>query len=168
MELALMLRRYLIRALIIIALIAVPTSIASAEDHSFDSVVKHIKSSYNAKRQGSFGLVSFARFAVKVIRPAGFKNFKITMLRDLDYSSAERPDSSEFHAIIRSKIDSSWAPLIQYSAPRERQWNYVYVTRAKNDVKILVLVLQQENAFVIQTQFNPDKLIAFIDDPKIM
>jgi hypothetical protein len=163
-----MLRRYLIRGLTSIVLISVVTAVASAEDRSYDSVVKHIKSSYRAKRQGSFGLITFARFAVKVIRPAGFKTFKITMLRDLDYSASERPDSSEFHAVIRSKIDPSWAPLIQYSAPREQQWNYVYIAREKNDVKILVLVLQQQNAFVIQTKFDPDKLMAFIDDPKIM
>ena len=163
-----MLRRYLIRAFTIIVLTSVVTSVASADDHSFDSVVKHIKSSYKAKRQGSFGLVTLGRFAVKAIRPAGFKNFKLTMLRDLDYSSSERPDSSEFHQVIRSKIDPCWQSLIQYSAPREKQWNYVYITREKNDVKILVLVLQQQNAFVIQTKFDPDRLMAFIDDPKIM
>src|SRR5215510_14056598 len=124
-----MMRKYLIRALTIFALISVVTSIAYADDHSFDSVVKHIKSNYKGKRQGSFGLVTFARFAVKVVRPAGFKNFKLTMLRDLDFPSSEGPESSEFHATIRNKIDPSWQPLIQYSAPRERQWNYVYLAR---------------------------------------
>ena len=48
----------------------------------------------------------FARIAVKMVKPAGVKNFKVVLLRELDYSRGPRPGQSEFHSFIRSKIES--------------------------------------------------------------
>ena len=74
-------KRFLTKLLIVAILISVAPVAASAGtdgDRSFSSVVKHMKSNYRAKQQGFLGFVSFARFLVKVIRPAGVKNFKVT------------------------------------------------------------------------------------------
>jgi hypothetical protein len=61
-----------------------------------------------------------------------------------------------------------WTPLVQYSSPREKQWTYVYVTREKEDVKILVVTLQRKDAVVLQTKFSPAKLVEFMNNPQIM
>lgn len=153
---------------IIIVLLSLAGDAALAGDKSFSTVVKHIKSNYNAKQQGFFGMVMFARLAVKVVKPAGVKNFKVVLLRELDYSRGPRPGQSEFHSFIRSKIDPMWSPLIQFSAPRQRQWTYVYALNEKEDVKVLVVTLQQGEAVVVQAKFSPAKLVEFINDPKIM
>ena len=152
-------------AALIVSLTARPVR---AGDQSFSSVVKHIKSTYNGKQQGFLGFVNLARFVVKVIKPAGVKNFKFALLHDLDYSRGPRPEDKEFHAFIRSRIDPEWVPLVQYSAPREKQWTYVYTTREKDDLKVLVVGLQKAEAFVLQTKFSPAKLVEFMNDPKIM
>jgi hypothetical protein len=144
-----------------------PLSVA-AGDKSFSSVVKHIKSNYKAKQQGFFGMVMIARLAVKVVKPAGVKNFKVAMLKELDYSRGPRPGQGEFHTFIRSKIDPVWSPLVEYSSPRQKQWTYVYASQDKGDVRVLVVTLQQEQAFIVQTKFSPEKLIEFMNDPKIM
>src|SRR5205085_7892792 len=81
------------------------SGMASADDNSYSQVIKHIKSNYHARQQGFFGMMMLARFAVKLIKPAGVKNFKVTMLRQLDYSGGPRPESREFHEFLRSKID---------------------------------------------------------------
>jgi hypothetical protein len=141
---------------------------ALAGDESYSSVIKHIKSNYHAKQQGFFGAMMLARFAVKVIKPAGVKNFKMTLLRDLDYAEGPTPQNGEFHSFIRSKIDPRWTPLVQYSSPREKQWSYVYVSREKEDVKLLVVTLSQRDAVVLQTKFSPDRLIEFMNNPQIM
>lgn len=161
-------KRFISTAVIIALALALAPAEATAGDSSFSSVVKHIKSNYNAKQQGFFGMVMFARLAVKIVKPAGVKNFKVAMLRELDYSRGPRPGQGEFHAFIRSKIDSIWSPLVQYSSPREKQWTYVYAVQEKEDVKVLIVTLQQEQAFVVQTKFSPEKLIEFMNDPKIM
>jgi len=139
-----------------------------AGDESFSKVVKHIKSSYRAKQQGFFGAMMLARFAVKVIKPAGVKNFKLVLLRDLDYAEAPSPRNGQFHAFIQSKIDPKWAPLVQYSSPREKQWTYVFFTQEKDDVKVLVVTLQRNDAVVLQTKFSPAKLVEFMNNPQIM
>src|SRR5215216_5893633 len=152
----------------IIAILTLAPAAAVAGDNSFSSVVKHIKSNYKAKQQGFFGMVTFARLAVRIVKPAGVKNFKVAMLKELDYSRGPRPGQGEFHAFIRSKIDPIWSPLVEYSSPREKQWTYVYASQDKENVRVLVVTLQQEQAFVVQTKFSPEKLIEFMNDPKII
>jgi hypothetical protein len=161
-------KRVLTRLLIVVALVSLAPVVASGGDESFSSIVKHIKTNYNAKQQGFFGAMMLARFAVKIIKPAGVKNFKMALLRDLDYSRAPAPEDGHFHSFIRSKIDPRWMPLVEYSSPREKQWSYVYITRENEDVKILVVTLQQHDAVVLQTKFSPDKLAEFMNNPQIM
>lgn len=160
--------KLLTRVLITLTVISLAPVVALGGDESFSSVVKHLKKNYNAKQQGFFGAMMLARFAVKVIKPAGVKNFKMVYLKDLDYSQGESPERGHFHAFIRETIDPKWAPLMQYSSPREQQWSYVYVTRENEDVKLLVVTLQQQNAVVLQTTFSPAKLVEFMNNPQIM
>ncbi len=156
------------RLLIVIALVSLAPPIASASDRSFSSVVKHLKSNYKAKGKSTFGFVNLARFAVKLVRPAGVKNFKVAMLSNLQYENHPGPGTMEFHSYIRSTVNPLWRPLFQYNAKQKGQWNYVYITEEGKDVKILAVALQQREAFVVQFKFSPDKLAKFIDDPKIM
>jgi hypothetical protein len=161
-------KRLIPRLSITVLLVSLTPTMALAGDESFSSVVKHLKSNYHAKQQGFFGAMVLARLAVKMIKPAGVKNFKMTLLRDLDYSDAPAPEGGRFHSFIQSSIDSAWAPLVQYSAPREKQWTYVYVCREKEDVKLLVVTLQSRDALVLQTKFSPEKLVEFMNNPQIM
>ena len=161
-------KRPLVRLSITVVLLTLVPVVAVAGDESFSSVVKHIKSNYHAKQQGFFGAMMIARFAVKVIKPAGVKNFKLVLLKDLDYSDAPNPKAGQFHSFIKDKIDPCWTPLLQYSSPREKQWTYAFITRENEDVKVLVVTLQEQNAVVLQTKFSPAKLVEFMNNPQIM
>jgi len=161
-------KRLITRLSITVTLLTLAPAAALAGDESFSSVVKHIKTNYHGKQQGFFGAMMVARFAVKMIKPAGVKNFKLVYLKDLDYSEAPSPTNGQFNSFIQSKIDPRWAPLIQYSSPREQQWTYVYITRDNDDVKVLVVTLQKQDAVVLQTKFSPAKLVEFMNNPQIM
>ena len=161
-------KKVLTRLALVLSLVSLAPVVALGGDESFSSIVKHIKTNYNAKQQGFFGAMTLARLAVKVIKPAGVKSFKLALLRDLDYSRGAAPADGSFHSFIQSKIDACWTPLVEYSAPRERQWTYVYVTREKEDIKILVVTLQRQDAVVLQTKFSPEKLAEFMNNPQIM
>ena len=161
-------KKRFLQVVIIIVLLSLASSPAFAGDKSFSTVVNHIKSNYNGKQQSFFGMMMFARMAVKMIKPAGVKNFKVVYIRELDYTRGPRPGQSEFHSVIRSKIESVWSPLVQFSSPREKQWTYVYALHEKEDIKILVVTMQKSEAFVVQAKFSPAKLIEFMNDPKIM
>src|SRR6266446_9053159 len=106
-------KRLLTRLSITVVMLTLTPAPSLAGDESFSSVVKHIKSKYHARQQGFFGAIMLARFAVKIIKPAGVKNFKVALLRDLDYSEASGPQGGEFHSFIRSKIDPAWTALVQ-------------------------------------------------------
>jgi hypothetical protein len=161
-------KRLITRLSISVILLTLAPTAALAGDESFSSVVKHIKSNYHGKQQGFFGAMMVARFAVKMIKPAGVKNFKLVYLKDLDYSEAPSPTTGQFHSFIQSKIDPRWTPLVQYSSPRERQWTYVYIARENDDVKVLVVTLQKQDAVVLQTKFSPAKLVEFMNNPQVM
>ena len=161
-------KRLITRLSITVIMLTLAPAAALAGDESFSSVVKHIKSNYHGKQQGFFGAMMVARFAVKMIKPAGVKNFKLVYLKDLDYSEAPSPTTGRFHSFIQSKIDPRWTPLVEYSSPRERQWTYVYITRENDDVKVLVVTLQKQDAVVLQTKFSPAKLVEFMNNPQIM
>ena len=100
-----------------------------AGDRSFSSVVSHIKSNYRAKQQSFFGAMMLARFAVKVVRPAGVKNFKVVLLKDLDFS--DKPGRTEFQSQARNVISGEWQPLIQYNSIKENQYTHVYYTQER-------------------------------------
>ena len=89
-------KRLLIRLSITVTILTLTPVYALAGDESFSSVVKHIKSNYRAKQQGFFGAMMLARFAVKIIKPAGVKNFKAVLLRDLDYSETPNPTTLKY------------------------------------------------------------------------
>jgi hypothetical protein len=152
--------------IIAIILVSLAPSSASAGDKSFSSVVRHIKSNYRAKQQGFFGAMMLARFAVKVVRPAGVKNFKVVLLKDLDFS--DQADRTEFQAAARNVISSEWQPMVQYNSIKQNQYTHVYYTQEKEDVKLLVVTLQKDQAVIVQAKFSPEKLSKFIDDPRIM
>lgn len=156
------------RMVAIVLMLAFSASVALADDKSYSEVIKHIKTNYRGKKQSFFGMMLIARFAVKMIKPAGVKNFKVTMLRELDYSGGPAPESRDFRGFIRSKIDPGWMPLVEYSAPHEKQWTYVYSLQEKDDLKLLVVTVQKQDAFVLQAKFSPAKLVEFMNDPKIM
>ncbi len=141
---------------------------ARAGDRSFSSVVKHIQKEYNGQRQGTFGLVSFGRLLVKMIKPAGVKNFKVVLFKSADFSHLNGSEEIEFNRFVQASVSEEWRPLVQFASRKNRQWTYVYCTEEKEDVKFLVVNLQQKNAFVAQFKFSPDKLVAFMNDPKIM
>ena len=152
--------------IVAVILISVLSGSVRAGDNSFSSVVRHIKSNYRAKQQGFFGAMMLARFAVRVMRPAGVKNFKVVLLKDLDFS--DQPGRSEFQAAARQVISNEWQPMVQYNSIKQNQYTHVYYTQEKDNVKLLVVTLQKDQAVIVQAKFSPEKLSKFIDDPSIM
>jgi hypothetical protein len=148
----------------VVLTLAMSPATAEAGDRSFSSLAELIQSRYNGKRQG-IPLLGLARFAVRVVKPAGVKNFKLVMLKDLDLSPE---GASGFHASFAEKIDPVWRPLVRYAASKRRQWTYVYAQHLSKDVKLLIVTLQQREAYIVQLKFSPERLIKFMEEPSIM
>ncbi len=136
------------------------------DDKSFSTFVKYLKSNYGARGQSTFGMVTFARFLVKVIKPAGVKNFKVNMLRDLQFTSSKV--DSDLGTFIRHNVHPDWRPLTQVVSLRNNQYVYVYFMPEDQDAKFLVVAVQQKDAFVVQFKFDTERLARFLEKPEIL
>jgi hypothetical protein len=86
----------------------------------------------------------------------------------VDFSHIKDSEDIEFNHFLQTTVSPEWMPLVQYASRRAKQWTYVYSTEDGSDMKFLVVTMHQKQAFVVQVKFSPEKLVAFIDDPKIL
>lgn len=157
-------KRYLIHVLLVLTALSFCYSNAYAGDHEFDSIVKHLKVRYKAKRK-SIPFLGLARFAVKIVRPAGVKSFNVTMFENVDNSGDLT--GRELNAAMRNALSAEWQPLVSVRS-RDGEQTYVYARGAGNDIKLLIVNISRDEAVVARVKVNPDTLVKFMNDPKIL
>jgi len=140
---------------------AVPT--ADAKGGEYKSVVKHLKTKYQAKKV-KIPFMWLARFAVSVVRPAGVKSFSVTLFEDLKFSRETLDE--EMQAAMRNSFSADWSPILRVRS-RNGEQVYMYMREAGKSVKLAVVTIDKKQAAVIRATFSPDKLAEFINNPKI-
>jgi VWFA-related protein len=153
-----------------VALLAAPSFFALAKGKGFKDVVKHIEKNYGAKKV-RIPFLGLANFAIKVIRPAGVKGFKLAVFENQNFSNC-LPDGqgvASFDAVMRAAYNEDWQPMVQVSSKRNgASHTFIYVNSSGKDVQFALAVLQDREAVVLEVKFNPDKAARFLDNPKIM
>ncbi|MCI0523971.1 MAG: VWA domain-containing protein [Acidobacteria bacterium] len=151
---------------VMIALLLAPAFTAQAKGKGFKDVVKHIEKNYRAKKT-RIPMLGLANFAVKLIRPAGVKGFKLAVFEDQDFSS--RPDAMPFEAVMREAYNKDWQPLVQINSKRDgNSRTFIYAKSSGKDVQFALAVLEDREAVVLEVKFNPDAAARFLENPKIM
>lgn len=145
--------------------IAVMATTVVAGDSSYQRIVRDLRFQYGATEDSFYGAGVMGELAVALIRPAGVSNMTFTVLRGLDQF---RKSDQDFNQIVRSAVEQSWRPLVTYSSPGEREWTHVYAQPDGSHIKLLVVSRTRSDAVVVQARINPDRLSAFIDDPRIL
>ncbi len=130
----------------------------------YSAIVNHLKTNYQAKKV-NIPLMFLARFAVKVVRPAGVKSFSITLFEDLKFSR-ETLDQ-EMQAALRNSMSAEWSPVFRVRS-RNGQQAFMYMRDAGDSVKIMLVTIDKNQAAVIRAKVNPEKLADFINNPKIL
>ena len=130
----------------------------------YDAIVSHLKSKYRAKKV-HIPFMFLARFAVKVVKPAGVKSFNITLFNDLKFSK-ETLDL-EMQEAMRRSFGPEWSSVFHVRS-RDGQQAYMYLKEDGKNVKVTVVTVDKEEAAVIRATFSPEKLAEFINDPKIL
>lgn len=136
---------------------------ANARTNEFDTIAHHLKAKYQA-RKVRIPFMFLARFAVKVVRPAGVKSFNVTLFNDLKFSR-ETVDI-EMQQAMRQSFGPEWSSVFHVRS-RDGQQAYMYLKEDGKNIKVAVVTIDQENAAIIRATFSPDKLAEFINDPKI-
>src|SRR5262249_16281635 len=151
---------------IMIAPLVWPSFIAQAKGKGFKGVVKHIETNYRAKKT-RIPMLGFANFAVKLIRPAGVKGFKLAVFEDQDFSLL--PGAASFDTVMRESYDKDWQPLVQINSKRDgNSHTFIYVKSSGKDVQFALAALENREAVVLEVKFNPDAAARFLENPKIM
>ncbi|MFV0389487.1 MAG: hypothetical protein ACK5NT_12110 [Pyrinomonadaceae bacterium] len=150
--------------LLLVVLVFVPAQNFFAHGNEFDAVCKHLETRYNAKKV-KIPFMWLARVAVGIIRPAGVRAFKVTIYEDLQYNEAS--SATDLNDLMNNAFSSAWSPLLRI---RSKKGEQVYVNMRDDGkyIRILLVSLQKNDAVVVRAKFKPEKLMEFIDNPKIL
>lgn len=149
--------------LLVFAFGALPAVAKDKKAGEHKSVVKHLKTRYKAKKV-SIPMMWLARFAVKVVRPAGVKSFSLTMFENLQFSSQTL--DAEMQQVMKNSFGKDWSPIFHVRS-REGQQIYMYMREAGDSIKMALVTVDKNQAAVIRAAFNPEKFAEFVNDPKI-
>lgn len=159
-----LLRKRILITLTFLALafaIIVPNTVAKGNE--YDAVCNHLKTKYKAKKV-KIPFMWLARFAVGIVRPAGVKSFKVTMFRDLQITPETL--NEEMKLTMQDSFSEDWSPILRI---RNRDGNQIYMNMRESgdNIKILVVSIDKNDAVVVRAKFNPEKLAEFVNNPQI-
>jgi hypothetical protein len=151
--------------LLVFAFVLLPTTARASGGggNEYQAIVSHLRTKYRAKKV-KIPFLWLARFAVRVVRPAGVKSFSVTMFRDLQFSRESL--DAEMRGAMSSSLGAEWSPVFR-ARTREGQQAYMYMREAGGAVKLMLVTIDKNQAAVIRAKFSPEKLAEFINDPKI-
>ncbi len=152
--------RTVLAALLLAFLFSSPAAVR-ADD--FDAVVRNVRAACGGKKV-RIPFLGLAGFATKLVRPAGVKSFKLAVFEDLNRAG----DVSGLGAAIGQSLGPEWRPLVRIRAGRGAEQTHVYVRDAGDNLKLMIVTLDGEQATVIRAKVNPEALARFARDPKIL
>ncbi|HSE97720.1 MAG TPA: VWA domain-containing protein [Blastocatellia bacterium] len=152
-----------IAAVILLVLISAQT--VAASDKDFKMIVKKIESSYNA-RQRKIPFLGLAGFLVKIVKPAGVKEFKLAIFEEQDFSPGT--DDHNFHKTIESSFKDKWQPVVRSNMRSEGSRAFVYSQPAGKDIELLSVTFSRRQAIVVQAKVDPQAVMKFLENPQIM
>ena len=136
---------------------------AAARADEFDAVVKNVRAACGGKRV-RIPFLGLAGFATKLIRPAGVKSFKLAVFEDVTRAG----DVSGLGDAIGRSLGPEWRPLVRIRAGGGAEQTHVYVRDAGDNLKLMVVMLEGDQATVIRAKVNPEGLARFAREPKVL
>src|SRR5918911_407717 len=134
-------RRYAALAALLLAF-ALP---APARADEFDAVVRNVRAACGGKKV-RIPFLGLAGFATKLVRPAGVKSFKLAVFEDV----RREGDLSGLGAAIGQSLGPEWRPLVRIRAGRGAEQTHVYVREAGENLKLMIVTLDGEQATVVR------------------
>src|SRR5215218_4078166 len=101
---------------------------------------------------------------VRNVRPAGVKSFKLAVFEEVTRAG----DVSGLGEAVGRSLGPQWRPLIRVRTGRGSEQTHVYVREAGDNLKVMIVTLDGEQATVIRAKVNPEGLARFARDPKLL
>jgi hypothetical protein len=150
---------------ICIALLLVVTAPAFADDPAFDAVSKQFKERLHA-REVHIPFFGLARFATRIIKPAGVKSIRVKIFDSLHDNS--RAAFRQLEATLGNSLPPGWFQVIKVSSREGGQQTLIYVREDGKDIKLMVLNFEDGQAVVAKVKISPESLRKFLDNPKLL
>jgi hypothetical protein len=125
----------------------------------FGRIVRHIEVNYQVHRQHRWAM-GMAGFVVKFWHFAGVKSLKAAIFENQNFVNAA--SDTGFDEVVRAAMDSGWQPMVQEWDRHSGERTYIYAQDLGKDLKLLVVVLESNEAVVLQVKVDPDRLEGFI------
>src|SRR5215218_5545727 len=107
----------------------------SAKDKEYEALVNHLQKSYQAKKR-KVPFMWLARFAVKVVKPAGVRSFNFTLFESLNFSFASLDE--EMQSAMRNSLNPEWSPILRIRSQNEDQV-YAYMREDGKNIKMMLV-----------------------------
>jgi len=138
---------------------------AIADEPEFSAVAKHLREHYHATER-HIPFIGLAYFAVKLVRPAGVKSVKVKIYENLNYMHNGVDD--ELHSALQHSLGQNWQPLVRVYSRKDGDQTFVYSKQEGKCMRLMVVIVEREQATIVKVKINPDALLKFMDNPKIM
>jgi hypothetical protein len=158
---------------LVAALLAVTLwqTISFAKGDDFNSVVKMIEDFYNVKHEGIPFLAKAAMKAVGVgakIKGGDARRFaeagsvKLATFENQEFKG----DFIKFRQMLNDSLTQTWSPLVQTLAAPDREQSYIFVRENGDKFRVLIVVIEQQEATVVQATVSPKNLALLMKDPE--
>lgn len=151
-------------ACLVVAAFLMPMQNAFARD-DFGKIVHHIEVNYHVHRQHRW-VMGLAGLTVKVWHIAGVKSFKGAIFENQPFVNAA--SDTRFDEVVRAAMDSGWQPVVQSWDRHTGERTYIYAqevsSKKSQDMKVLVVNLESNEAVVLQVKVDPKRLNDFIEE----
>jgi len=114
------------RLILFLLLVIASQSLVRADD--FGMIVGKIEKHYGAKKK-KIPFLGLAGFAVKLIRPAGVKSFKVAIFEDQDFAPGQRDRG--FEQAVASSLKEKWTPTVRSNDRVSGNRSYVYTHQSQ-------------------------------------
>jgi len=165
-------RRTFIPLLLLVVIIASPFALAvaaaTAKGAEYGAVVKLIESHYRVKHRGIPFVANLGVKTAKVVskdarRVLRFGDFKLAIFEDQDFSG--RDASGDIRARLGRTLEPEWHPLVAARLEEEGQ-TYTYTKSDGDKFKVLIVVIGQRDATVLQVDLKPEEFTKLLLNPE--
>jgi hypothetical protein len=161
--------KLLAAALLLVASLA-PAAPARRGEPEYDAAVKLVETYYKAKHRGIPWYARATVGAAKVVssevrRVARYANVRVAVFEDQDFTA--RGGGGEFLGLLRERLrPGRWSNLLAVRGAEEGQVYTFTKPAGKDKFKVLIAVIEQRDAVVLQVDLNVEEFAKLIANPE--
>jgi len=135
---------------------------APAADPTFKAFVNQLERNYQLKRT-HIPLLWLVKGVVRVAQPLGVSRLDVAVFDNQDMRRL-RADA-DFPERVHRLVDPSWQPFVEVHSLKSGEHALLYIRQKGKDVEMLILAVENNEAAVVLTRLDPQRLQELADDP---